>query len=66
MVALPDTGKPLMEKWLASPDPDIRWIMRENLKKNRLIRMEAAWVAKFAFDTMLSRTATGFVRIAGK
>ena len=41
------TGKPLMEKWLASADPDIRWIMRENLKKNRLVRMDAAWVARW-------------------
>ena len=44
---LPDNiGKPLMENWLASPDPDIRWIMRENLKKNRLIKMDAAWVSQ--------------------
>jgi len=46
VVALPDAGKPLMEQWLASPDPDIRWIMRENLKKNRLAKMDAAWVAE--------------------
>ena len=45
--ALPDTGKPLMERWLVSPDPDIHWIMRENLKKNRLVRMDAAWVARW-------------------
>jgi len=37
-------GKPLMEEWLASADTDVRWIMRENLKKNRLVRMDAAWV----------------------
>jgi hypothetical protein len=48
VVALPDAGKPLMEKWLASPDPDIRWIMAENLKKNRLARMDAAWVDTLA------------------
>ena len=48
VVALPDVGKPLMEKWLATSDPDIRWIMGENLKKNRLLRMDAAWVAQFA------------------
>ena len=47
VAALPGEGKPLMEKWLASPDPDIRWIMRENLKKNRLVRMDAAWVARW-------------------
>jgi len=43
--ALPETGKPLMERWLGNDDKDIRWIMKENLKKNRLERMDAAWVA---------------------
>lgn len=46
VAALPDAGKAFMEKWLPSSDPDIRWIMRENLKKNRLIRMDAGWVAR--------------------
>ncbi|MEP6985768.1 MAG: hypothetical protein ABI970_09230, partial [Chloroflexota bacterium] len=44
VAALPEQGKPLMEKWLASSDKDIRWLMRENLKKDRLKRMDAAWV----------------------
>lgn len=44
VVALPDVGKPLLEKWLNSPDKDIRWLMQENLKKNRLIKMDADWV----------------------
>lgn len=44
VAALPPAGKPAMEKWLASDDPDVKWIMNENLKKNRLIRMDAAWV----------------------
>jgi hypothetical protein len=47
VAALPDAGKPLMEKWLASPDPEVRWIMWENLKKNRLVRMDAAWVEEW-------------------
>lgn len=46
VVALPDTGKPIMEKWLSSEDKDIRWMMRENLKKNRLLKMDAQWVKK--------------------
>jgi hypothetical protein len=46
VVALPDTGKPIMEKWLDSSDKDVRWIMKENLKKNRLIKMDADWVKK--------------------
>jgi hypothetical protein len=37
-----------MEKWIARPDPDVRWIMRENLKKNRLARADAAWTKKWA------------------
>jgi hypothetical protein len=35
-----------MERWLASDDRDVRWIMRENLRKRRLARMDAAWVAR--------------------
>ncbi len=42
--ALPEAGKPLLEHWLASADSDIRWIMRENLRKTRLQRADAAWV----------------------
>jgi hypothetical protein len=45
VAALPDEGKPLLEKWLGSTDPDIRWIMRENLKKKRLERADPGWVA---------------------
>lgn len=44
IVALPAEGKALVERWLASTDPDVRWIMRENLKKARLARMDADWV----------------------
>jgi hypothetical protein len=47
VVALPTEGKVTMEKWLASSDKDIRWIMKENLKKNRLVRMDADWVKKW-------------------
>lgn len=44
VVALPEQGKSRMERWFASDDPDVRWIMRENLKKARLARMDARWV----------------------
>jgi hypothetical protein len=36
-----------MEKWLVSPDQDIRWIMKENLRKARLGRMDSHWVAEW-------------------
>jgi hypothetical protein len=44
VASLPETGKKCMEKWLVSTDDDIRWIMKENLKKARLARMDADWV----------------------
>jgi len=44
VAALPDAGKPIMENWLNSRDKDVRWVIRENLKKNRLIRMDPRWV----------------------
>ena len=47
VVAAPAEGKRLMEKWLACPDPVIRRVMQENLKKNRLVRMDAGWVEKW-------------------
>ena len=46
VAAAPGAGKTAMEAWLASPDTDVQWIMRENLKKNRLTRMDAAWVER--------------------
>ena len=44
IVAAPEAGKKLLEKWLSDPDKDVRWIMQKNLKKNRLLRLDAAWV----------------------
>lgn len=44
VAAHPATGKPRMARWIAHSDPDIRWIMRQNLMKKRLSRMDAAWV----------------------
>jgi hypothetical protein len=47
VVAVPEQGKLLMEKWLACPDHAIHHILQENLKKNRLFRLDAAWVVKW-------------------
>jgi hypothetical protein len=47
VVTLPDEGKALMEKWLVSQDKDILWIMKENLKKKRLSRMDPNWVERW-------------------
>ena len=42
----PEEGKKMIEKWLGRADQDIRWIMKQNLNKARLARMDAEWVAK--------------------
>jgi hypothetical protein len=47
VAALPAEGKQIMEKWLVSEDKDIRWVMRENLKKNRLLKADPLWVAEW-------------------
>jgi hypothetical protein len=44
VVACPAKGKKLMEKWIRSKDKNIVWIMKQNLKKNRLTRMDREWV----------------------
>ena len=46
VVSNPAYGKPVFEKWLDIPDKDIRWIMKQNLAKNRLRRMDEYWVEK--------------------
>ena len=44
VVASPAEGRALIEKWSVNPDAQVRWIMHENLKKNRLMRMDPGWV----------------------
>ena len=54
VAAAPEIGKPRMERWLASPDPDVRRVMRENLAKARLERADREWTA--AWRERLGRT----------
>jgi GTP1/Obg family GTP-binding protein len=42
----PSYGRPRMERCLTSTDPDVRWVMRENLRKARLARLDPDWVAR--------------------
>ena len=44
VAATPQEGKSLMEKWMRSPSPDVRWLLKQNLSKNRLRQMDSAWV----------------------
>jgi hypothetical protein len=47
VAALPEEGKKVMEKWFSSDDGDVLWIMKQNLRKKRLERMDAEWVRKW-------------------
>jgi hypothetical protein len=47
VVALPEEGMALMEEWLAVEDPDVRWIMKQNLRKKRLERLDPVWVERW-------------------
>ncbi|OFW59267.1 MAG: hypothetical protein A2133_04910 [Actinobacteria bacterium RBG_16_64_13] len=42
----PTYGLPRMERWVGSSDPDVRWLLRENLKKARLEKLDPAWVGR--------------------
>ncbi len=44
IVGNPDEGKKAFEKWIPCSDKDINWIVKENLKKKRLQRMDEEWV----------------------
>ena len=44
VAALPVQGKQFMERWFSSTDKDIHRIMKENLKKKRLERIDMDWV----------------------
>jgi hypothetical protein len=44
VAALPSQGKQAMERWFSSTDKDVRRIMKTNLKKKRLERMDLDWV----------------------
>jgi hypothetical protein len=47
VAASPELGKRLMERWFSSPDRDVRWIMKQNLSKKRLSRVDGEWVAEW-------------------
>ena len=47
VASYPEEGKKIMEKWSQSEDKDVRWIMKENLRKKRLTRMDPEWVDRW-------------------
>lgn len=44
VAALPELGKPIFENWIDSKDKDIQGILKQNLDKKRLVRMDPNWV----------------------
>ncbi len=50
VVAAPEKGKRVIEKWFASEDKDVIWIMKQNLRKKRLVRMDAEWVERWKIE----------------
>jgi len=53
VVAYPEKGKELLEKWFLNEDKDIRWIMKENLRKARLERMDQGWTNSWKSKLMV-------------
>lgn len=47
VAALPGEGKRRMQKWFRTRDKDVRWIMRQNLQKARLSRIDPEWVKRW-------------------
>ncbi len=47
VAASPSDGKKRMERWMGSADADVAWVMKENLGKNRLSRIDPDWVEKW-------------------
>jgi hypothetical protein len=46
VVALPAEGKRFLEELKRNNNKDIRWILKENLSKNRLVKMDPVWVSE--------------------
>jgi hypothetical protein len=45
VAAHPESGKSSIEPWFAIEDRDVRWVMKQNLRKKRLERMDPVWTA---------------------
>jgi len=44
VAAAPKRGKEFFEEWMRCPSQEIRWILNDNLKHDRLRKMDSAWV----------------------
>jgi hypothetical protein len=46
VAAFPEQGRPRMERWIGSTDRDVQWVMKQNLRKTRLTRLDPKWVKR--------------------
>jgi hypothetical protein len=46
VAACPEKGKKIFEKWVRSKDKNVIWIVKQNLKKKRLLKMDTEWVSR--------------------
>lgn len=46
VAADPSCGLPRFERWARDPDPDVRWLVRQNLTKSRLTRADPTAVER--------------------
>jgi hypothetical protein len=44
--AAPARGRPLIETWLRSEDPDVAWVTKTNLGKARMSALGKDWLAR--------------------
>ncbi len=46
IVRAPEEGKPYFTSWAACSHPDVMWIVRENLKKKRMLQLGEDWIKR--------------------
>lgn len=59
-------GKRVIEKWLPGDDKDVIWIMKQNLRKKRLIRLDAEWGEQWKIKLGMRRRARFRARKSAK
>ena len=50
IAAIPPEGKAAFESIASNTNKHVRWIVKENLTKNRLLKMDKVWVEKLKVD----------------
>jgi hypothetical protein len=48
----PEPGKPAFEALLSLPGKHVLWVVRENLKKGRLVRLDPEWVSRLRLSVL--------------